>query len=94
MIYVDDYLFPAVVCGVKGKWSHLFSMPPDIDGLVLFGERIGLYRRWLQNPNDPIRAHFDVTVSKRAEAIREGAIEVTAKRAAEMRIEMYQRRKR
>lgn len=91
MIYVDDYLFPATVCGIKSNWSHLFSMPPDVEELAMFGERIGLRRRWLQHADDPWRAHFDVTITKRKEAIENGAVEIGARRAAEMRLEFKRR---
>lgn len=91
MIYVDDYLFPATVRGVTAKWSHLIALPPDVEELTVFAERIGLPRRWLQHPDDPARAHFDVTMSKRTEAIENGAIPVTARRMAEMRIEFRKR---
>jgi len=46
--------------------------------LVEFGKRIGLKPSWLQRKADSVDTHFDLTESKRTEAIAAGAIAQTA----------------
>ena len=71
-VYVDD----AFVEGDWGKWNgggHLQADTPD--ELHAFAARLGLKRTWFQpRPTRPERAHYDVTGSKRDEAIYLGAI--------------------
>lgn len=79
MIFVDNMMMPATVGSVRGSWSHLFG--DNIDELHCFAKRIGLKRSWFQR--DKRLPHYDVVESKRAEAIKAGAVSVTLKQTAE-----------
>jgi Protein of unknown function (DUF4031) len=76
-IYVDDIRIPARVGRVSARWSHLSAGPfDDLAELHEFAARIGLRRSWFQAKGWP-RDHYDVTDSKRAEAIAAGAVPIT-----------------
>lgn len=76
-VYVDDSRRRARVGGITGRWSHLITDNPDINELHEFADRIGLRREWFQEftkrPAGLYRPHYDVTDSKRQEAIAAGA---------------------
>ncbi|MBN7458585.1 DUF4031 domain-containing protein [Mycobacteroides abscessus subsp. abscessus] len=72
-VYVDDMRMSARVGRIQARWSHLQADTDD--ELHEFAERLGLKRSWFQKPGTAI-AHYDVTDSKRAEAIRLGAREI------------------
>ncbi len=77
MIFVDEL-------EVRGQWrygasSHLMpqsSAPEHLEELHTFAQRIGLKREWFQAGRWP---HYDVNGSKRAQAVRAGAVEVTTR---------------
>lgn len=71
-VYVDD----AFVGGDWGMWSGGGHMQADsVDELHAFAARIGLKREWFQSrPGRPDRDHYDLTRSRRDEAILLGAI--------------------
>jgi hypothetical protein len=76
-VYVDDWRQPARVGQIKARWSHLTVGPDDdLAELHAFAARIGLRRAWFQDKPWP-RAHYDVTDSKRREAITAGAVPAT-----------------
>ena len=81
-VYVDDARIPATVGRIKARWSHLFADTQY--ELHEFAQSIGLLRSWFQ-PGRPVRDkpsrfwHYDVTESKRLEAIRAGAEPVTSR---------------
>ena len=84
MIYVDDFRVPARVGRTSGRWSHLTCGPfDDIAELHAFAGRIGLQRSWFQAKGWP-RDHYDVTDSKRAEAIAAGAVAITWRELGQM----------
>jgi hypothetical protein len=84
-VYVDDVRIPARVGRISARWSHLMVGPyDDIAELHAFAARIGLRRSWFQNKPWP-RAHYDVTESKRQQAIAAGAVPVTWREAARQR---------
>jgi len=80
-VFVDDFRVPARVGGTSGRWSHLTADTKE--ELLAFAERIGLKRAWFQEKCkygkcDPCpHWHFDVTDSKRTEAIATGARQVS-----------------
>ena len=82
MIYVDNMRMPARVRGTRGYWSHLTADAKD--ELHEFAERLGLKRSWFQTckrpcgkPGEPcVHWHYDITDSKRDEAIRLGAEDI------------------
>lgn len=73
--YVDDMQMNATVPNgnhaVTGRWSHL--MADTDEELHAFAARLGLKRAWAQYPGT-WKSHYDVTTTKRAEAIRLGAV--------------------
>lgn len=82
-IYVDDVMIPASVPNgsrmVTSRWCHLMSDQLDPSELHRFARRIGLRRTWFQHkPDDPVHDHYDVTLSRRAAAIRAGAVQIDA----------------
>lgn len=87
-VYVDDMLMAATIPGARpARWSHLVADTPE--ELHEFAARLGLRRSWFQEPKglgglplkpESLRAqhwHYDVTATKRAQAIRMGAVPVT-----------------
>lgn len=69
-IYVDR--FPSSGWGRWNGGAHMLAS--DLDALHAMADRIGLKRAWFQG--DKTFAHYDLTASKRALAVREGAIEI------------------
>lgn len=72
-VYVDDMRMPARVGRIEARWSHL--MADTDDELHAFAASIGLRRSWAQYPGT-WKSHYDVTDSKRTQAIRAGAVEI------------------
>lgn len=72
-VYVDNFRIPATVGNLRARWSHLTADTKD--ELHAFAERIGLKRSWFQQKDGPkgVQWHYDVTDTKRAEAIAAGA---------------------
>jgi hypothetical protein len=84
-VYVDDWRQPARVGQITARWSHLTVGPDDdLAELHAFATRIGLRRAWFQDKPWP-RAHYDVTDSKRREAIAAGAVSITSREAGQQR---------
>lgn len=81
-IYVDQlvaYTQPATSGGRyfgNGKSSCHLATDGDLEELHQFAESIGLRRAWFQNRSLP---HYDLTPTKRAMAVRNGAKEVTTR---------------
>lgn len=94
-VYVDDSHIPARVGRLTAKWSHLFADTQD--ELHAFAASIGLKRSWFQagkprpdgTPSD--LWHYDVTDSKREQAIAAGAKAVTWRESVQI---MRERRER
>lgn len=72
-VYVDDMRMPARVGRIEARWSHL--MADTDEELHRFAASIGLRRRWAQYPGT-WKSHYDVTDSKRAQAIAAGAVQI------------------
>jgi hypothetical protein len=86
-VYVDDWRQPARVGRITARWSHLTVGPDDdLAELHAFAARIGLRRSWFQGKPWP-RAHYDVTDSKRRQAIAAGAVPVTWREAGQRRLD-------
>lgn len=67
-IYVDD-----AIHSWRGRlWAHLFS--PDIEALHEFAARLGMRRDWFQQPPKASWPHYDLTESRRSQALRLGAV--------------------
>lgn len=79
-VYVDDMRLTARVGRITARWSHLWA--DDEDELHTFAARLGLRCAWFQR-DEPRRDgsldpfwHYDVTDTKRQQAIRLGAVPV------------------
>ena len=77
MVYVDALMDWGWRLGVS---CHM--LPHDHTDLALeelhqFAERIGMKRAWFQDKSAWL--HYDLTASKRALAVKAGAVEVTSK---------------
>lgn len=78
-VYVDDmYLHPLGRFG-RMKMSHLTA--DTTEELLAMADTIGVQRRWLQYPGE-WKEHFDIAMSKRALAVKAGAVEVTMREGA------------
>jgi len=79
MVYVDEIAYwPGSITKQAQqygrKWCHLWCDPGEEDKLHSLAKRIGLKREWFQHHR--FFDHYDLTASKRALAISEGAISV------------------
>lgn len=76
-VYVDNAFISATVLNGSARhtseWCHL--MADSTEELVEFAKRLGLRRGYIQHLGT-WKEHFDVTVGKRAQAVRMGAVEV------------------
>lgn len=69
-VYVDDVFIPF------GRMKMCHMIADTEDELHDMAARIGMKRKWFQDGSHP---HYDVSKTKRVEAIRHGAIEVSVK---------------
>lgn len=73
-VYVDDmYLYPIGEFG-NMKMSHLIA--DTTEELLSMVDKIGVQRKWIQYPGRH-KEHFDIAQSKRALAIKHGAVPIT-----------------
>lgn len=84
-IYVDP-LFTAYPQGSQAKrhgneWCHMIT-DGNLEELHKFAQSIGLKREWFQRNAVP---HYDLTPSKRALAVRKGAVEKGSKELTPIR---------
>jgi hypothetical protein len=79
-VYVDD----GFVDGDWGFWTGGGHMQADtLDELHAMADKLGLRRSWFQSkPDRPWHDHYDLTRSKRDEAVVLGAIQLTWREAA------------
>lgn len=93
-VYVDDWRQPALVSRLRANWSHLTVGPfDDLAELHALARKIGLRRSWFQDKPWP-RSHYDVTDSKRHEAINAGAVTIPWREAGQRRIRAIEARRR
>lgn len=85
-VYVDDACIEAKLGRWPAKWSHL-TADSDEELHAFAVDVLGLRREWFQpNKLGRIEAnHYDVTVTKRKEAIRLGAISEPMREGARRR---------
>lgn len=72
-VYVDNMRLSAQVGSITGRWSHL--MADSDDELNAFAAKLGLKQAWAQYPGTAM-SHYDVTDSKRRQAIALGAVPI------------------
>lgn len=68
------------------RWCHLFA--DSLDELHAVARRIGMKRAWFQNKRLP---HYDLVPTRRAAAIRAGAIPLGRREAHVKRMELRAR---
>ncbi len=76
-VYVDDahaLLYGMVMCNMIADTS---------EELHAMADQIGMARRWVQQPGTP-REHYDISLSKRALAIKHGAVPISRRQLARM----------
>lgn len=79
-VYVDkitDYKgsVRGYVGRVSQKWCHMTA--DSLDELHAMADQIGLRRAWFQKARLLRFCHYDLTPSRRAAAVRIGAVEIT-----------------
>lgn len=77
-VYVDD-----MNADYRGmKMSHMLA---DTDEeLHAMADRIGVQRKWWQSPTTTSGSHYDIALSKKALAIKAGAVAITWRQASAM----------
>jgi hypothetical protein len=76
---------PVYVDNMRAKFGRMIMCHMRADSteeLLAMADRIGVARKWIQYPGT-FREHFDVCLSARAQAVANGAIEVTMREMAE-----------
>ncbi len=80
-VYVDEPReYPKAKLRCK-TWSHMVANTSD--ELEAMARLVDLQPEWIQNPGTP-REHYDLVPTKRAKAIRKGAIPVSSRKIAEI----------
>jgi len=74
-VYVDDMQAPF------GRMKMCHMAADSTEELLTMVDRIGVQRKWLQKPGTN-REHFDIALSKRALAVKAGAVEITLRQLA------------
>lgn len=75
-VYVDDMRAPF------GRLVMCHMLADSTAELLAMADRIGVQRRWIQHPGTP-KEHFDISLSKRALAVKAGAVEITLRETGE-----------
>jgi hypothetical protein len=82
-VYVDDLVhWGWRLRGHEVASCHMFCDAVDLEELHAFAERIGLKRAWFQPHR--LAPHYDLTPSRRADAIAHGAVAVDRYAAVEI----------
>lgn len=68
-VYVDD------MRASFGRMVMCHMLADSTDELLAMADRIGVQRKWLQK-SGTTHEHFDIALSKRALAVKAGAIEI------------------
>lgn len=77
-VYVDD------MQAAFGRMVMCHMIADSDEELHEMASRIGVARRWHQKPPKASSSHYDICLSRRALAVRYGAIEITLRQAAAM----------
>jgi hypothetical protein len=75
-VYVDDM---RAQFGRMVMCHMVADTPAELHAMA---DRIGVARRWFQCPPKASRPHYDIALSKRAQAVAAGAVEITWREAA------------
>lgn len=74
-VYVDD------MEAAFGRMKMCHMVADSTAELLAMVDRIGVARKWIQAEGTN-REHFDIALSKRAEAVKAGAVEITMRQLA------------
>lgn len=86
-VYVDDLM--TCVPSKNWRWNKSCHLIADsVEELHGFAKRIGMKREWFQN--DSRLPHYDLTVNRRALAVKLGAIEVDRRQFVDKMRELAQ----
>lgn len=83
-VYVDDMRAPY---GRNLVMCHMLATTDE--ELHAMAAHIGVARKWWQSPEKTSGSHYDICLSKRALAVKAGAVEITWRQAGAMN---FQRR--
>jgi hypothetical protein len=75
-VYVDGASNP------YGRMKMCHMVADTLEELHAMADAIGIQRRWFQN--DPDHPHYDIAQSKRALAVKHGAVEITSRQLVEL----------
>lgn len=67
-----------------GRMKMCHMLADTDDELHTMAACIGVDRKWWQSPAKTSGSHYDIALSKRALAVRAGAVEITLRQAAAM----------
>ena len=82
-VYVDDLAnWGWKLRGRTVASCHMFTDSADLEELHRIAAEIGMKRRWFQDHH--LAPHYDLTPTRRADAIAVGAVEVDRHRAVEI----------
>ena len=75
-VYVDKASNPL------GRMKMCHMMADTLDELHAMADKIGMKRKWFQNNSD--HPHYDLSLSKRALAIQNGAMEIDSRQLVDL----------
>jgi hypothetical protein len=76
-VYIDDMRAPF------GRMLLCHMIADTTQELLEMADAIGVARKWIQHPGTPSE-HFDIALTKRAAAVRRGAVEITWRQCGAM----------
>lgn len=77
-VYVDD------MRAAYGRMVMCHMLADTDEELHAMADRIGVARSWWQSPARTSGSHYDIALSKRALAVKAGAVEISLRQAAAM----------
>jgi hypothetical protein len=80
-VYVDDMRAPF------GRLIMCHMLADSDEELHAMAAHIGVSRKWWQSPEKTSGSHYDIALSKRALAVKAGAIEITWRQAGAMNMQ-------
>lgn len=84
-VYVDEAVW------LFNRMTMCHMIADNIDALHAMAERIGIRRQWFQDK--PGHPHYDICKSKRAMAVKYGAVEITSTELVKKLDELYGKNK-
>lgn len=81
-VYVDDMEAPF------GRMIMCHMIADTTEELLAMARKIGVNVKWIQHAGIPHREHFDIALSKKAQALLHGAIAITWRQCGAMTARM------